>query len=213
MAVTLRKRISLPLVINGCVSSLVLLLGMSPTLGAFTASITGSTNTSGAGTIVMQELDSRGAIVCMSTDGGGIDLNSATCSGTNNYGGGQGMRPGDAAVVTGSIQNAGSVSASSFSLTPGACVQSASGGSSGTATDFCSKVLVKISSGSYTIFSGTAESLGGAGPIDVLARIGLMKFQPGQLMAFTVTTTVDPAVDNSYEGLTVSQPLTWTFSA
>ena len=213
MAVSLTKRVSLPLVITGCVSSLVLLLGMSPTMGAFTASITGAANSAGAGTIVMHELDGKGTIVCMSTDGGGVDLNAATCSGTNNYGGGQGMRPGETAVVAGAIQNAGSVGAASFSLTPGSCVQSAIGVSFGSATDFCSRILVSITSGSSTIFSGTAASLSGAGTIDVLARLGLARFQPGQLLAFTVTTKVDPTVDNTYEGLTVSQPLTWTFGA
>ncbi len=213
MAVSLMKRVSLPLVISGCVSSLALLLGMSPTMAAFSASITGAANSAGSGTIVMHELDSKGAIVCMSTDGGGIDLNAATCSGTNNYGGGQGMRPGETAVVAGAIQNAGSVGASSFSLTPGSCVQATIGDSFGSATDFCSRILVTITSGASTIFSGTAASLASAGTIDVLGRLGLAKFQPGQQLAFTVTTKVDPAVDNTYEGLTVSQPLTWTFGA
>ena len=213
MAVSLKKRVSLPLVINGCVSSLVLLLGMTPTFGAFTATISGTLNGAGSGTIVMQEADSSGTITCLSTDGGGVSVDAAACSSINKYGGSQSMRPGDTAVVVTYIRNVGTVAASAFSLTPGACAQSAAGASSGSATDFCSKVEVSITSGSNTIYSGTAAGLGGVGTIDVLAHLGLPRIVPGGQATITVTTTMDASVNNSYMGLNVSQPMTWTFTA
>jgi hypothetical protein len=214
MAKILKKRsISFPLVLNGCISSLVLALGMTPTLGAFSAAITGDANSAGAGTIVMQEMDSTGTITCLSTDEGGVSTNSASCPGINRYGGSVGMSPGDSAVVVTYIRNVGTIAASAFSLTPGGCLQSATGPSSGSATDLCSKIAVSITSGSSTIFSGTAATLGGVGTIDVLSRLGLARVQPGLQTTFTVTTTMDPTVDNSYQGLRVSQPMTWTFSA
>jgi hypothetical protein len=212
MAESLKKR-SMSLVFSAGVSSLVLALGMTPTFGAFTASIFGDVNNAGTGTIVMQETDSSGTITCLSTDGGGVSLNAATCSGTNKYGGNVGMRPGASHVVVTYIRNIGTIAAASFSLTPGLCVQSATGASSGSATDFCSKIAVSITSGASTIFSGTAAALSGADTIDVLARLGLARVEAGQQTPLTVTTTMDPTVDNSYQGLEVSQPMTWTFSA
>ena len=212
MAKLLKKR-SMSLVFSAGVSSLVLALGMTPTFGAFTASISGDVNNAGTGTIVMQETDSSGTITCLSTDEGGLAVNAASCSTMNRYGGDLGMRPGDSAVVVTYIRNIGTITASSFSLTPGVCVQSATGTLSGSATDFCSKLAVSITSGLTAIFSGTAESLGHVGTIDLLSRLGLARVQPGLQITFTVTTTMDPTVDNSYQGLRVSQPMTWTFSA
>jgi hypothetical protein len=213
MAVSLKRRFSLPLVINAGVSSLILALGMTPTFGAFTASISGDVNNAGTGTIVMQERDSSGTITCLSTDEGGLAVNAASCSAMNRYGGDMGMRPGDSVGIVTYIRNIGTIAASSFSLTPGVCVQSATGTLSGSATDFCSKIAVSITSDAATIFSGTAETLGAAGTIDVLSRLGLARVEPGLQITFTVTTTMDPTVDNSYQGLKVSQPMTWTFSA
>jgi hypothetical protein len=207
-----RKR-SLPLIISGCVSSVVLLIGMTPTFGAFTASIFGTGNTAGSGSIVMQESDSSGVVVCMSTDEGGVSANTATCSAINRYGGNVGMYPGDSVVVVTYIKNVGTAAASSFALTTGACVQSSAGGLSGSATDFCSKVSVTITSGATTLFTGTAAALGGVGPVDLLLRLGLSKFPAGLQVNFTVTTTMDASLDNRYQGLKVSQPMTWTFGA
>jgi len=169
-------------------------------------------NSAGTGTVVMQETDSSGSVICLSTDGGGVWSNDAICSAMNRYGGDLGMHPGDSAVVVTYIRNVGTVAAA-FSLTPGACVQAATAPSSGSATDFCSKIAVSITSGSTTIVNGTAATLGSVGAIDVLSRLGLARVQPGLQITFTVTTTMDPTVDNSYQGLKVSQPMTWTFSA
>lgn len=214
MAHSWRKRsISIPLVINAGVSSLVLALGMTPTFAAFTASITGNANGAVTGTIIMQETNSSGAVTCLSTDGGGITLDAASCSTINKYGGEAGMLPGASVVVVSSMRNVGTVAASAFSLTPGPCTQSATGNAPGSATDFCSKIAVTIASGPNTIFTGSAAALAGAGTIDVLSHVGIPKVLVGAQIPLAVTTTLDATVDNSYQGLKVSQPLTWTFTA
>lgn len=123
------------------------------------------------------------------------------------------MGPGESVSVVTTIQNVGSLAAASFSLTPGACAQSAVGPSAGSATDLCSKFVVSITSGSSTIFNGSAAALGAGGVIDLLARLGLSAVVPGLNIPVTVTTTMDASVDNSYQGLQVSQPMTWTFSS
>jgi hypothetical protein len=214
MAISFPHRsIALWVVLAGGVSSLVLALGMTPALGAFTAAITTAVDGAGSGTIVMQETDSSGSDVCLSTDGGGVWPNVATCSSINRYGGNVGMQPGDSSVVVTYIRNVGTVAASSFSLTPGPCVQSAAGGVSGSATDFCSNISVTIVSGTTSIFTGTAAALGSAGSIDLLALLGTPKLKSGLQVPFTVTTRVHPSVDNTYQGLRVSQAMTWTFTS
>jgi hypothetical protein len=205
----------LPLVLTGGISSLVLALGMTPTFASFTASIGNSINWAGTGTLVMQETNAPGTITCLSTDSGSVSSNVATCSSINKYGGDLGMKAGSSAVTVTYIKNVGTVDASIFAFTPGACVQTGAGSGSGagTATDLCSKITVTITSGAATIFSGTAAALGSAGPIDVLTKTGIPKFPAGVQKGFTITATIDAGIGNTYQGLQVSQPMTWAFSS
>jgi hypothetical protein len=213
MAFFMKKRsYSLPLVINAGVSSLILALGMTPTFGAFTASISGNANNVAAGVIVMQETNSAGTTTCLSSDGDGLAVNAASCSSIG-YAGSGVRTPGDSVSVVTFIRNVGTVAASAFSLVPGTCVQSAAGSAPGSATDLCSRITVTITSGSSTIFTGTAASLSSAGAIDLLTKLGFPKIQPGTQIPITVTTSLDAAMGNSYQNLALSQPMTWTFSA
>ena len=204
---------SWPIVLTGGISSLVLALGMTPTFASFTASIGNSLNVAALGTLVMQESNQTGTVTCLSTDGGSVSVNLATCSSINKYGGDLGMAVGSSAVTVTNIKNVGTVDATTFALTPGACVQSANGAVVGTAVDLCSKINVTITSGAATIFTGTAAALGAGGPIDVLAKLGALKLTAGSQRAFTVTATVDPSLGNTYQGLRVSQPTTWAFTS
>ena len=200
---TSKRRISLPLVVAGGVSSLVLAMGMSPTFSAFTASIQNSTDTTASGTLVMQE--TSGGVTCKSTDGtNGLSGNAATCSTINKYGGTSTLlTPGGAAnVTTVTIANTGTVGASSFSLTPGTCTQSALATLAGSDTDLCAKLHVKITTGSTTVYDGNAAAM----TAQSLAPLGA-----GQSAAYTFAVSLDSSADNSYQGLQASQPLTWTF--
>lgn len=200
---TSKRRISLPLVVAGGVSSLVLALGMSPTFSAFTASIQNIANTAGSGALIMQE--SAGNAICKSTDGeNGLSGNAATCSTINKYGGvGTLLTPGGAPnVTTVTISNTGTVAASMFSLTPGQCTQSALGAPAGTATDLCAKLHVKITTGSTTVYDGSASAM---------TALSLAPLASNQSADYTFAVSLDSSADNSYQGLQASQPLTWAF--
>lgn len=206
-----KRKLSLPLVLAGGVSSLVLAFGMTPSFSAFSAAIQNSADTAGTAALVMQESDSSGAILCNSTDGGSVSTNSATCATINKYGGNLAMVAGQTVTTDISIKNTGSIDASSFSLTPSACTQANNGTANGTAIDLCSKIKVVIKSGTTEIFSGTAASLASGGVIDLVAKVGTVA--AGDSVPFSFDVTLDSSVDNTYQGLKVSQPLTWTFGA
>ena len=203
-----KRKLSLPLVLAGSVSSLVLALGMSPTFSAFTASITNSLNTAGTGTLIMQET-SGNIPACLSTDGGNLSSNTATCASINKYGGtGTFLTPGGAAnITTVTIKNVGTVAATSFSLTPGDCEQSTLGASNGTAKDLCKKLHIKITTDGSPVYDGSAYDFKTAEPLTPLAA--------GASAVYTFAVSLDSIATNAntYQGLQASQPLTWTFQS
>lgn len=203
---TSKRRISLPLVLAGGVSSLVLALGMSPTFSAFTASIQNDVNSAATGTLMMQE--TSGGVTCRSTDGtNGLSGNSATCATINKYGGTDALlTPGGAPnVTTVTIANTGTVAATGFSLTPGTCTQSALSTPVGNATDLCAKLHVKITTDGTTVYDGSASAL--------TTAIALTPLAGGASAGYTFAVSLDSSADNTYQGLQASQPLTWTFQA
>jgi len=208
-----KRKLGLPIVIAGGLSSLVLAVGMTPTFSAFTASIANTVNTAGTGTLTMQESNSTGTVLCTS-DSTTVSNNAATCATINKYGGDLGMTIGESVTTTINIKNTGTLDAASFSLTPGACAQSNNGTVNGTATDLCTKTTVTIVSGSKTIFSGTAQALGTGGSIDLLSKLGTSSVASGATIPVTFTVKLgDTTLGNTYQGLKISQPMTWAFSA
>lgn len=204
-----RRRFALPLIIAGAVASLVLALGVSPTVAAFTASIQNSTNTAGTGYLSMQEVS--GANTCNSTDGGSISTNSATCATINKYGGTAApLAPGGTQSTTVTIKNTGSITANAFTLTPSACTQSNLGSPNGTATDLCSQITLKITSGATTVYNGTLAAF--SAPVNLVSVLG-GTVAPGATTSFTFQVTLASTAGNTYQGLQVSQPLTWSFSS
>lgn len=204
-----RRRRFVPLVWLGSLGALVVVaLAVSGTLSGFTASINNSNNTAGSGVLTMQEGD--GTTTCLSTDSANsITTNAGTCSTINKFGGSTTMVPGDSVTKTITIKNTGTVNANVFSLTPGAtCTQSNNGSVNGTATDFCSKVNVKVddTTGTSTnVYDGTAAGLAGH------TAFSLPAVAAGATRTFTFTVTLDSAAGNSYQGLAASLPLTWAF--
>jgi len=209
-----KRRFVLPAVIGGGAASLLLALSMSPTVAAFTASISNNTNTAGSGTLIMQETSGSGssAATCTSTDGvGGIGTNSATCSTINEYGGSAALVPGASVSTDVTITNTGSVPAKTFTLGAGACTQGNNGLVNGGATDLCSKITVNIVSSGKTIYNGTLAAF--TTPVDVLNKLVTTSVDAGTSVKFTFTVTLDTSADNTYAGLQASQPLTWTFNS
>lgn len=208
-----KRKLTLPIVIAGGLSSLVLAVGMTPTFSAFTASIQNTVNTAGTGTLALQEIDAAGNVTCNSTDGGSINTNAATCATINKYGGNLAMNVGDRNIENITLKNTGTVDAAAFTLTPGACTQSANGSVNGSAVDLCAKTTVTIVSGSNTIYSGTAAAFGSAGTINLLSKINANDFAANTSIPVTITVKLDGSLGNTYQGLKISQPMTWAVSA
>jgi hypothetical protein len=211
------KRSRLGLVIGGGATSLVLALSLNPTFSGIVAQITNSGNTAATGTLTMQETgtDATGAAVtCNSTDAN--SNNAASCATINKYGGtATPLVPGAAPTVTSiSIKNTGNIPATQFTVLGGACTQSAVSGASsnGTATDLCAKVNVVIKSGSTTIFSGTAASFANS-TTDILAKLGQSSVAAGASIPLTISAQLDASAGAAYQGLQISQPITWTFQS
>jgi hypothetical protein len=207
------RRVAVPAVIAGGIGSLLLAFSMTPTFSALSAAIQNSTDTAGTGALIMQEANSTGTILCNSTDGGSISTNSATCATINKYGGNLAMVPGQTVTTAITIKDTGTVAATAFTLTPGACTQSNNGTANGTATDLCTKINIVITSGSTTVFTGTAAALTSGGAINVLAKLGTSSVASGASVPFSFAVTLDSSVGNTYQGLQISQPLTWNFGA
>ena len=209
---TRRRRLALPVVLAGSVASLILALGLSPTVAAFTAQIQNTIDTAGSGTLIMQETNSAGTVTCKSTDGTTIDTNSATCTTINKYGGILTMTPGQSVSTTVNIKNIGTADASSFTLTPAACTPSANGSPNGSATDLCTKMTLVVTSGSTAVYSGTLAAFN-ASAINILTKLGTTSVPAGTSVPFTFAVTLPAGLNNTYAGQQVSQPLTWNFSA
>lgn len=205
MASTHKKRGVAAAVVGLAASVLTAAALTTGALGAFTAQILNDTNTAGTGTLTMRE--ESGANTCDSTDGTTIDGNSATCTDINKYGGDLTMSPtGDPVQTTVVITNTGTIDADEFTLTAGACTQADNGTVNGSATDFCSVLLVTITRGGSQVYSGTAAGLASQ-------ELTLTTLGAGETATFIFSTSIDDAAGNEYQGLRASQPLTWKFTA
>lgn len=210
-----RQRIrfaALPLATSISAAAL-LAVSMSGTLSGFVAGLSNAGNAAASGSLVMEEKTTgSNPVTCVSTDGGSLSTNTATCSTINEFGGSTTMVPGQTVSTAVTLKNVGTAAARTFTLAPGAvCEQSANAASvgSGAATDFCDKVKVSISSGSSTVFTGTAASLAGS----AVKKLNTTPVTPGTSTPFTIDVTLDQSATNAYQGLTASVPLTWTFTS
>lgn len=209
---TLPVKVAMPAVmlVGGVAGTAALTYSISGTTSGFTASIQNDTNTAASGTLLMQEQNVGATVTCLSTTGTGsvIGTNTATCSTINKFGGSTTMVPGTAVVTTATIRNTGTVSAATFTLTPGAtCTQSANGSVNGTATDLCAKMQILIQQGTTTVFTGTLATLASH------AAFSLGSLAPSTSSSFTYTVTLDATAGNTYQGLAASLPLTYTFNS
>ncbi|WP_353649752.1 hypothetical protein ABLG96_01975 [Nakamurella sp. A5-74] len=207
------RRKGLFVLLTGIAASAILALSFSPTMSAFVASITNSTDTAASGYLTMQESNSDGSVLCNSTDSTTVSTNAATCATINKYGGSTAMFPGQTITTNITIKNTGTVNATAFTLTPGACTQANNGTVNGTAVDLCSKINIVIKSGTTTVFSGTLTSLNTGGAINLTALAGIGAVAPTIAVPFSFAVTLDSSAGNTYQGLRASQPLVWSFSA
>jgi hypothetical protein len=205
-----RRRFAPLMVAAGLVGAALLGLSMTGTLSAFTAAITNTGNTAAAGSIVLKEVGTAGTTgTCYSND------STSSCSTINKYGGSTTMIPSNAGGTINTVgttitfQNTGNLPASSFVLTAPSCTQTGTG----TPTDMCSKMNVKIVINGTTAYTGTAaglvtQTVTGGSPVPIPVTAPTPNSGTTTTVAFTVW--VDSSVTNAYQGLGITQPLVWT---
>jgi hypothetical protein len=208
------------IVAAGLIGAVVLALAMTNTLSAFVATITNSQNTAATGTVVLQESGTSGTTVCNSTDStGGISTNSSTCTSFNKYGGSTTLVPSNAtgttnnSVTTVNFKNTGTAAATSFTMAFGPCTQSNNGTTNnGSATDYCSKLHVKVTSGATVVQADTVASTLANTTVNLPSTL-VPAVASGSTIPFTFTVYLDSSAGNTYQGLSGSQPITWTLSS
>jgi hypothetical protein len=206
------RRLALPVIVAGGLSSLLLAFSLTPTFSALTAAITNNNNTAGTGTLVMEETGPNGTGVSTTCTSGASG--SATCTDINKYGGSNPstsgylkMKPGDSQVTTITIKNAGTLDASTFTVKGGACTDGTQGSVSGSATNLCDLYTITIKQGTTTVFSDTATAFAAA------AASSLSAVNAGSSTTLTITATLSTSATAANQGHTITQPITWTFNA
>ena len=203
------------------------LLGAAATgsLSAFEASITNASNTAESGSLVMKELDANGDVVCSSSDG--ANNVSASCTGVDEYGGtGNPFTPGSTHATTIYIGNVGSSEVRSFAVKPGDCSRTAGPGTGSRATgDLCARLQLTLSctpvrpdgtptASSVTVYPGRTLSEIANAEVDLGSiSAGCVPHASGAngvRLDFSVHMPDDQ--DNTVQGQTASQPITWTFT-
>ena len=208
------------IVAAGLVGALMMSLAMTNTFAAFVATITNTNDTAAAGSLILQETGPAGSTTaaCTSTDGGGVSTNSATCATYNKYGGSTTMVPSNAAGTTNNIvttvnfRNTGTLPATSFTMAFGACTQPAAAPGAGTATDFCSKLHVKVTSGTTEVQADTVASTLANKTVTLPATL-IPAANGSSTIPLTFTVYLDASAGNTYQGLSASQPITWTLTS
>lgn len=210
------------LLLGACALAATLLtLSVNGTLADWTSAVlTNSTNTVASSTaVILQEVGPDGTAghatqTCRSSDAA---ANAATCTTINKYGGTTApLGPGSSQATDVVFTNLGAANATSFVLTPGTCTSSPSTGTP-TPNNLCTTDLtVAIScSGGSTYSAGSAwtdlvYSAGAATSIPTLTHT------PGMVSGASATCRITVALPAGAsvldQGLTLSQPLSWTLN-
>lgn len=215
-----------PLLWAACaVAAGVLALGVSGTLASWTtATVTNdASSTATTGAVILREVGPDGtaahtAQTCFSSSD---PSNVATCSTINAYGGTTApLAPGGSQVSDLTFTNVGSSPATRLVLTPGTCAQTPTAGT-GTppAANVCTNgeltVAVSCSNGA-TYSAGSAwndlkYAAGAPGAMPVLTRSAGLAAGASATCRITVALTGAAGVLN--QGVTMTQPVTWTLEA
>jgi hypothetical protein len=200
-----RRRFA-PLVwISGGLAALLMVLGVSGTLSAWTtAVINNDTNTvQAADSVILQETD--GTNTCNSTDNNN-GSNTYTCSTINKYGGtATPLEPGDDQSVTVTMKNTGTVTGT-LTLAPGTCTKSA--GSPTASSSICDVALVTIACTSPSTLDTTSTPV----VLSAFAGQSIGSLTAGASTACTFTVTVPASASPQIAGQVASQPLVWTLA-
>ncbi len=219
-----KRRRFLPLVwISSGAAALFLILGVNGSLSAFTASITNSANQVATGSLIMTESgpNSSGTNTTCASSSDATGNNAYSCTTINKYGSSgaavTNLGPGDSATTTVTISNTGSVAANTFTAAFGACAQTPVAGTANPvllAGNLCSELNVAVYQAATAtvtpLFTGTLTAATTGSPLTLTAPLATAVGGAGQPYTFVVS--LPAGAGNSYEGITVTQPITWTFS-
>ena len=218
----MRRLLSLPklVIAAALIGSAAVALSTVGALSGFSASITNSQNTVASGSLVMQE--TSGAITCLS-NATSVTNNTATCTTINKFGGSVTMTPGSTpSATTVVITNKGTVTPSSFQLTPAGCTPSNNGTYNGSdSAGFCGKIDLTIQQTGATscVFPASSTAVCPATPTSAgtLTSLGttaltLPNLAGGASATYVFTVMLDSTATNADQGLLASVPLTWSFS-
>lgn len=198
-----RRRFS-PLVIGaGVAAAVALALSFSGTLSAFTVDFLHQTNTVSTASVSIVETTSDGKTVTCAPSSG-----RATCTDQNLYGG-QTLRPGGVSTASVSFTNTGTTTPSTLSMRFGPCTVTVTATGASSDGKLCDAVTVSLKWRSQTYMANdiTATMLANTTKaIDNLPKAG-----ETATADFTVTLAQSAGDDTS--GLTLTQPITWTFTA
>jgi hypothetical protein len=121
------------------------------------------------------------------------------------------MYPGQTITTNITIKNTGTSDATTFTMTPGTCVQSNNGTAYGSANDLCAKMKLTVKSGTTTLYSGTAAAF--TTMININTVLSQASLTAGASIPVSFAVQLDSAAGNTYQGLGISQPITWNFQA
>jgi hypothetical protein len=224
MARHARRRYADPraLLLGACaVAATLLTLSVNGTLADWTSAVlTNSTNTVASSTaVILQEVGPDGTAghatqTCRSSDAA---ANAATCTTINKYGGTSSpLGPGSSQATDVVFTNLGAANATSFVLTPGTCSSTPSTGTP-TPNNLCTTdltVAISCSGGStYSAGSAWTDLVYAAG---AATSIPTLTHTPGMASGASATCRITVALPAGAsvldQGLTLSQPLSWTLN-
>jgi hypothetical protein len=194
-----RKRFSVVVIGAGVAAAVALSLSFSGTLSAFTLSFLHSTNTVSTASTSIEQRSADGSTLNCAPDAAPL----ASCSNTNLYSG-MTLRPGGSASTTVTFKNTGSATPVGFSFNPGACTTTPSSG-----VDLCDRVIVTMTWRGADVISASRTAKAIAGTSIAVPNPPA----PGESYSAVVTVTLPTANATDTSGLSLSQPITWTFTA
>lgn len=195
-----RQRLNLVVVAAGLIAAIVLALTFSGTLSVFTQAFLHGTNTVSTPSIRIAETDADGSTETCSTDAAG----TATCTDPDLYGG-QVLRPGQSSnPQTVTFANTGDSTPTAFEVSAGSCSTTPS-----TGADLCDQLLVTMTWRGRTLWDG------GRTPTWLATHRTSLPDPPaaGERVPFTVQVSLPADATASTSGVTLSQPITFTFTA
>lgn len=199
--VTGRQRVNFVVIAAGVVAAVVLALTFSGTLSAFTQAFLHPTNTVSSKSISIQETDSSGtASTSCTTTSPGV----TSCTNPDLYGN-QVLKPGEtSSTQTISFKNTGTAAPTSFSVKGGTCTTNPSSGAA-----LCNQLVV------YMTWRGADFLSDGTTPNALAANSQTIPNPPaaGERFELTVKVKLPSNATDDTSGVTLTQPLTFTFSS